>query len=553
MHVSVAPPESQNRNPPPYLSSPPARSPWLAKASSGPWSSHQFPRSNFFRLPETLAWCIPDSRPVAINPCALYPNEAAKQRSTTNNIAIQGESKHLADERAICQRVATGPGRVGGSRWIRCLGRQIHRILTSTKREFLAPPRLLAMRFVTSRYNLCRKPRTFTTLNRSDTVPVFPTNEIDMSYYDNPQWSASPSTQQNNWDHQGSTTPVRAGTTGSERFDPDSSLTRSSSGASGPQPQDDYAFSYQFDEVDRAYENLQKSGKGYGMGGRHSRASHHTPGPRPHSVNNFDDARSPQGPNLQNFYANQRHQPSRGSNEAEQVMQAKRRMAAQRERELRNLHTEQQYQRTFYVAALAEIPLPTNKHMSEEETRELIARQRSALYGEGPFADKSGYVDETGVARTGAPGHSGPSSVRGHSPLTYDSIGRPPAGEAGTPGSNVDPHGPPESTSRPQSTASPQTAGPTNKVFDNAVGAQSRTNNSSPTGGSPSRDFPPGSKSNQTGATVAPIGTRPSGTPATTASSKRSTTPHASPGGWGRGNGVWGQSSGLGAPASVWG
>jgi hypothetical protein len=73
-----------------------------------------------------------------------------------------------------------------------------------------------------------------------------------MSYYDNPQsqWSSSTQQQtQNNWEHQGSTTPVRAG-------------------ASGPQPQDDYAFSYQFDEVDRAYENLQKSGKGYGMGGR---------------------------------------------------------------------------------------------------------------------------------------------------------------------------------------------------------------------------------------------------------------------------------------------
>ncbi|KAM5348992.1 hypothetical protein ACJ41O_008815 [Fusarium nematophilum] len=349
-----------------------------------------------------------------------------------------------------------------------------------------------------------------------------------MSYYDNPQWSAS---TQNNWEHQGSTTPVRAG-------------------ASGPQPQDDYAFSYQFDEVDRAYENLQKSGKGYGMGGRHSRGSHHTPGPRPHSVNNFDDARGPQGPNLQNFYANQRHQPSRGSNEAEQVMQAKRRMAAQRERELRNLHTEQQYQRTV----LTEMTLHGNKHMSEEETRDLIARQRSALYGEGQFAEKAGYVDETGAVRPGAPGPSGPSSIRGHSPLAFDNIGRGPPGEAGTPGSAGDANGPPtEPTSRPQSTASPQTAGPTNKVFDNAVGPQSRTSTSSPTGGSPPRDLAPGSKPNQTGATVAPIGTRPSGTPANSGSSKRSTTPLASPGGWGRGNGVWGQSSGLGAPASVWG
>lgn len=127
-------------------------------------------------------------------------------------------------------------------------------------------------------------------------------------------------------------------------------------------------------EVDRAHENLQKSGKGYGMGGRRkfpfllSRRSicgststylphtlppagrpAHNPGPRSRSVNSFDDARGPPGPpgaNLQNFYATQRHQPSRGSNDAEQVMQAKRRMAAQRERELRNLHTEQQYQRS---------------------------------------------------------------------------------------------------------------------------------------------------------------------------------------------------------------
>ncbi|KAM0551744.1 hypothetical protein ACHAPJ_008311 [Fusarium lateritium] len=350
-----------------------------------------------------------------------------------------------------------------------------------------------------------------------------------MSYYDNPQSQWSSSTQ-NNWEHQGSTTPVRAGTP--EYAKPDRSRTAINSliraGASGPQPQDDWAFSYQFDD---------------------SRGSHHTPGPRPHSVNNFDDARGPQGPNLQNFYANQRHQPSRGSNEAEQVMQAKRRMAAQRERELRNLHTEQQYQRTV----LAEVPLPPNKHMSEEETRELIARQRSALYGEGPFADKAGYVDETGNVRPGAPVPSGPSSIRGHSPLAYDNIRGPPTGEAGTPASG-DGHGPPtEPNSRPHSTVSPQTGGPTNKVFDNAVGHQTRTSTSSPTGGSPSRDMTPGSKSNQAGASVAPIGTRPSGTPATTASSKRSTTPLASPGGWGRGNGVWGQSSGLGAPASVWG
>lgn len=72
----------------------------------------------------------------------------------------------------------------------------------------------------------------------------------------------------------------------------------------------------------------------------------HGPGSRSHSINNFDGPTGPPGQNLHNFYASQRHQPSRGSNEAEHVMQAKRRMAAQRERELRNLHTEQQYQRS---------------------------------------------------------------------------------------------------------------------------------------------------------------------------------------------------------------
>lgn len=183
--------------------------------------------------------------------------------------------------------------------------------------------------------------------------------------------------------------------------------------------------------------------------------------------------------------------------------------------------------------------------MSEEETRDLIARQRSALYGEGQFADKSGYIDETGVVRAGAPSASGPSSLRGPSPLAFDSNR---AGADGTPASTGDANAPPsEPNSRPHSTVSPQT-GPTNRVFDNALGPQSRTSTSSPTGGSPPRDLAPGSKPQSN---VAPIGTRPSGTPG--ASGKRSTTPLASPGGWGRGNGVWGQSSGLGAPASVWG
>lgn len=232
----------------------------------------------------------------------------------------------------------------------------------------------------------------------------------------------------------------------------------------------------------------------------------------------------------------------------------------------------------FYVDGVADVPAPgppttssnnpvnmnvnmnanmnaNNKHMTEEQTRDLIARQRSALYGEGAFADKSAYIDETGNVRPGVPGPSGPSSLRGASPLTYDSMGRaPPMGDSGTPASAIDPMSAPmDPHSRPASTNSPQTGGPTNKVFDNAVGQQSRTSTSSPTGGSPPRDLAPGSKPKQSGASVAPIGTRPSGTPSSGSGSKRSTTPLTSGGGWGRGNAVWGQSSGLGNQASVWG
>lgn len=48
--------------------------------------------------------------------------------------------------------------------------------------------------------------------------------------------------------------------------------------------------------------------------------------------------------NIQNFYASQRYQGR--PNEVDPMMQAKRRMAAQRERELRNYHQEQQYNRS---------------------------------------------------------------------------------------------------------------------------------------------------------------------------------------------------------------
>ena len=71
-----------------------------------------------------------------------------------------------------------------------------------------------------------------------------------------------------------------------------------------------------------------------------------SPNPRPHSVTDFDTRGALPSTNLQNFYATHR-QPSRGgSNEAEQIMQTKRRQAAQRERELRNYHQDQQFNRS---------------------------------------------------------------------------------------------------------------------------------------------------------------------------------------------------------------
>jgi hypothetical protein len=69
------------------------------------------------------------------------------------------------------------------------------------------------------------------------------------------------------------------------------------------------------------------------------------PPQRHHSVSEFDPSRGHPAAGLQGFYASQRFQGR--PNEPEQMMQAKRRMAAQRERELRNYHQEQQYNRSM--------------------------------------------------------------------------------------------------------------------------------------------------------------------------------------------------------------
>ncbi|EDO00957.1 hypothetical protein SS1G_03431 [Sclerotinia sclerotiorum 1980 UF-70] len=227
-----------------------------------------------------------------------------------------------------------------------------------------------------------------------------------MSYYDNQQWSAA---GQPSWEQQ--TPPAR-------------------SGANSVAPREDStAFSTQIEEVDRAIDNLVKSGKMFNLpaGGRRDSMPVVGPSrtfpeqfdprmtagpPRHHSVSDFGgDARSFSGSNLQNFYASQRHQPSRGANEAEQVMQAKRRMAAQPE----------------ILGGKPDRIASPGSGMSEEERRELIARQRSALYGEGPaFNAENGGFDENGTPRPTTQGSTtqtlnpAPGAIRGHSPLAFD-------------------------------------------------------------------------------------------------------------------------------------
>lgn len=131
------------------------------------------------------------------------------------------------------------------------------------------------------------------------------------------------------------------------------------------QPMETNAFASQFEEIDRATDNLMKSGKWFpgqiqpmmGMSGRrdtmpgmgrgfdYSNDPRMGGGPsRHHSVGEYDGGR-PGSAGLQGYYQGQRFPGGRQS-EAEQVLQAKRRAAAQRERELRNYHQEQQYNRS---------------------------------------------------------------------------------------------------------------------------------------------------------------------------------------------------------------
>lgn len=310
------------------------------------------------------------------------------------------------------------------------------------------------------------------------------------------------------------------------------------------QQSDSNAFASQFEEIDRATDNLMKSGKWApgpaigaavvpGMAGRRDsmpaagRNYGYDADPRMgggssrhQSMSEFDGGR-PGSAGLQGYYAGQRF-PGGKQSEAEQMLQAKRRMAAQRERELRNYHQEQQYNRSMYASSAPlkcdcslRTDVPGGKAqsdramspatMSEDDRRDLIARQHRALYGESAsLYTPDGSRSQSQDVRV-------PSTGRGPSPLAFDSFGV--QAQAGAEGAvQMPPRDRAESTASPASNAPAQQFGLLNDAQQS-----SRTSNSSP-GGSP--PLVQGAKGSAAG--VAPIGTRPAQAPGL---NKRSTTP----------------------------
>ncbi|KAH9845042.1 Protein transport protein Sec61 subunit beta [Teratosphaeria destructans] len=372
--------------------------------------------------------------------------------------------------------------------------------------------------------------------------------------------------------------------------------SRSGTSSALSQPTESGAFASQFEEIDRATDNLMKSGKWYpgaamagptagpprrdsmppvGRGFDGYGGDMRIGGPsRHHSVSEFDSGR-PGSAGLQGYYAGQRFPGGRQS-EAEQMLQQKRRMAAQRERELRNYHQEQQYNRTAVSGVKTDRSMSPNT-MSEDDRRDLIARQHRALYGEGSNIYSTG---DGGSARAQSQDVRPVGSQRGTSPLAFDPYGTQAQG-----GAEASVQMPPRD--RQGSTASPAGATQAQQQFSllNEQQSNRRTSNSSP-GGSP----PLSGGSKVSGAGVAPIGTRPVQASGPVGLNKRSTTPltpsslsygfsssdaqnsgvktddrstssASNPplekgvsglGGWGGNSGVWGGGKNLAVQPSVW-
>lgn len=354
-----------------------------------------------------------------------------------------------------------------------------------------------------------------------------------------------------------------------------------------------------FLEVERAIDNLAKSGKmPFALLGKHALSSTtrhvllhflhqrstctsanlmfagapqpHAVFPRHPSVTEFDPR--PQAASaLQNYYQNQRYAPRPEPN---QVEQAKRRMAAQRERELRNYHQEQQYAKNV-SGPTSDRSMSPNTGMSEDERRELIARQHRALYGN----ESTLYTDKNG--RTTSQDTRGAGAARDGSPLAFDPYGIKSPGGTSEAAVQMPPRDQTASARSPANNASSPSTNQNSSFgkFDSTQ-PSARTSSASPSGGSPT------GTNNKNG--VAPIGTRPAGSQiAIQGLQKRSTTPLPSPLNkgfnvndqsfanerstssasnpqdknnnnvalaWGSNSGVWGNGkTSLGVQASVWG
>ncbi|EXJ62685.1 hypothetical protein A1O7_03123 [Cladophialophora yegresii CBS 114405] len=306
----------------------------------------------------------------------------------------------------------------------------------------------------------------------------------------------------------------------------------SRSGASSTsQREDGIAFATQFEEVDRAMDNLVKSGKFYAGGPRPTGAMRPGAeyGPRGHGGRHggdFDPSRSHPAANLQNFYASQRHGRQ---GDADQMMQAKRRMAAQRERELRNYHQEQQYNRSVLA------DMSSNKSdrsmspstLSEEGRRDLIARQHRALYGgdpaafvgQVPFSQEDINRDQGGPVPSGVAGAPRGPSPRGADPFISQGEANGASGQEASLGDKV---------------TSPSAQAPGFGTFDGAAAGKAST---PPTGeeSAHSRQISKSTTAPISGG-MGPIGSRPNAQQAPNQSiNKRTTSPLPSSLGYGFG------------------
>ncbi|KAK9370945.1 hypothetical protein V1509DRAFT_651156 [Lipomyces kononenkoae] len=338
------------------------------------------------------------------------------------------------------------------------------------------------------------------------------------------------------------------------------------------------AFTSQIDEVDRALDNLMKSGKFFparrdgvpmvAPGMSHGPASPLDPRmgqavTRPPFASMTADPELVRSQStmtsLNGYYASQRFQTGPGGGPAqgrtpdsEQVLQMKRRLAAARERDLRNYHQEQQFNRSmspdtsrkvfqslgtpgllsdlppFSASAIGKESVMSPSALSEDERRELITRQHRALYGLNgdPVGPVSAAEEQAFLRASGTPSAA---SERLSPRLSFDPFqqssqqvqpqvqSHPQAQQLKQPqpqqqvqaGSRASGSTSPIGRSRTNSngTSSPSSRSANFSLFDSTTTQQSNTSASSPEHSPPRIPLVRAS----TSSTVAPIGTRPIG------------------------------------------